>query len=1323
MLAKITCFFGLILLAVLGYSVDRPSPSMGALPFVFLENKGQVLDQRGEPNPEVLFLTQQLGVKVYITSHGLGYQFERHLTIPKTPDNSTNSRRPESDSVQVTTYRVAMNLIGANPNPVVVAEEPNTYYENYYNIPSAPEGIVSVHSYQRIVVRDVYPQIDWVIYSQAGAMKYDFVVRRGGDARMIRMQWDGALAMELTEKGGILVRSPLGEITEAAPISFVGNNQKEIGSAYILDGNVVRFAIDAYDRSESLRIDPALEWATYYGGNGLENAYGVAADSVGNSYLAGYSTSTSSISMGGFQNTFSGQQDGYLVKFDPAGVRVWATYYGGSGSDHAQAVAIDPSGSNIYITGNTASSTGIAFAGHQMTRGGGISPDAFLVKFTSTGLRTWGTYYGAIGADDGIGVAANATNVFLVGTTTSTSAIAVGGAQNSYGGGNADAFLAKFDAAGTRLWGTYCGGPAEDQGYHVCVDPVGNTYLAGTTFSSSGISLNGFQSTYAGNEDGFLVKYDVAGAKAWGTYYGGSAVDEGTGVAADTSGNVYLVGHTRSTSGIAFNGFLNSITGGLAAYLVKFSSNGARLWGTYFWHDVYAPYSAEAVICDRFGNPIIIGMENGHYAVVNSQPNPSWGDTDNYYFKYSPSGIPISQQFFGGNDTEVAWGIAADKLGNFFICGGTSSDSGMTFNGHQMVYGGGTSSDGYLMKFVDTCTNTSQAPTAVCQNITIAISGSSVNYVGDLVAAGSTTLCGGYLVRTATPNTLTCADIGVHNVTVQVFQPSTGLSSACSATVTVLDTLPPQITCPTNQVATAPLGQCSVVVNYTSPTAIDNCVTPTIVRTTGLASGASFPGGVTTTTYVATANGATDTCSFTVTVNDIQAPQITCPQNISGSTTIFSNCTYVANYATPMGTDNCGGAITSQTMGMSSGDAFPAGVTTNTFVVTDISGNTASCSFNVTVVDAQSPTLACPPNVYSTGSQGVCGGIVTFNSPVSTDNCPGAIITQNTGNPSGSVFLLGTTTNLYTVTDISGNTGTCSFTITVTDGVPPNITCPANIVQNSAPGTCYATISFPSPVATDNCTNVTTAHLSGPNSGSIFHIGITNEVYRATDAAGNSSTCSFTITVNPNNNVTQTINLCAGRSLVVGHSTYTLPGTYVDSLVASAGGCDSVVTTILTFEPPINTNVTVTNPTISADLGGAVYRWLDCNNGMSGIQGASGQTYAPTANGSYAVIVIVGNCSDTSACANVIVVGTEESSLHSLNGYPNPNGGQFKIDFGAIIADGSLAVYDGGGRKVYQQNLISTGSVELNLPFLSQGVYAVTISDGTTQKVIKMVKL
>ena len=162
----------------------------------------------------------------------------------------------------------------------------------------------------------------------------------------------------------------------------------------------------------------------------------------------------------------------------------------------------------MYLAGTTSSHYFIASGGHQTLIGGG--QDAFLVKFSNTGVREWGTFYG--GSSDEIGTSCGADdfgNVYLAGFTTSDSSIASGGYQNVYGGGDSDTFLAAFDSSGIGLWSTYYGGPAEDQGLACAIQDSSFVYLAGATRSTSDISYLGHQHAYGGTRDGFLVKFDL----------------------------------------------------------------------------------------------------------------------------------------------------------------------------------------------------------------------------------------------------------------------------------------------------------------------------------------------------------------------------------------------------------------------------------------------------------------------------------------------------------------------------------------------------------------------------------------------------------------------------------------------------------------------------------------------------------------------------------------------------------------------------------------------------------------------------------------------
>ncbi|MBK9453128.1 MAG: HYR domain-containing protein, partial [Bacteroidetes bacterium] len=103
---------------------------------------------------------------------------------------------------------------------------------------------------------------------------------------------------------------------------------------------------------------------------------------------------------------------------------------------------------------------------------------------------------------------------------------------------------------------------------------------------------------------------------------------------------------------------------------------------------------------------------------------------------------------------------------------------------------------------------------------------------------------------------------------------------------------------------------------------------------------------------------------------------------------------------------------------------------------------------------------------------------------------------------SGATFSSGTTTNTFTVTDASGTTTTCSFTVTVVDNQAPAITCPANISVNATSGQCTAIVTYTAPVGTDNCPGATTTQTAGLASGATFPVGVTTNTFRVTDASG-----------------------------------------------------------------------------------------------------------------------------------------------------------------------------------------------------------------------------
>jgi hypothetical protein len=278
------------------------------------------------------------------------------------------------------------------------------------------------------------------------------------------------------------------------------------------------------------------------------------------------------------------------------------------------------------------------------------------------------------------------------------------------------------------------------------------------------------------------------------------------------------------------------------------------------------------------------------------------------------------------------------------------------------------------------------------------------------------------------------------------------------------------------------------------------------------------------------------TTSFNVTVRDTQNPVISCPANIALDAEA-GTCGAVATYTAPVGTDNCAvGLSTAQTAGLASGSTFPTGVTTNTFVVTDAGGNTATCSFTVTVTDTQSPAISCQGNLTANTDAGQCDAAVAVPDVTFSDNCSGSSISwsstgattlSGSGQPGTQQFSPGVTTVTVTVTDTASpaHTASCSFTVTVTDAEVPTINCPSNITADNDSGAGNASIAVPDATFGDNCsgssiawsaTGATTGSGSGQIGTHVFNVGETTVTYTVTDGAtpANTATCSFTVTVN-----------------------------------------------------------------------------------------------------------------------------------------------------------------------------------------------------------------
>ncbi len=314
-------------------------------------------------------------------------------------------------------------------------------------------------------------------------------------------------------------------------------------------------------------------WSTYLGGSEDDLSRGIAVDMSGNALVTGETESSGWVS-GGWDTSHGGGSDAFVVKLSPSGDHLWSTYLGGSEDDRGYGIAVDAAG-NALVTGRTYSS-GWVSGGWDTSHGGGW--DAFVVRLSPSGDHLWSTYLGGGEWDFGFGIAVDMSGNALVTGYTFSSGWVSGGWDTSHGG-SYDGFVVKLSPSGDHLWSSYLGGSGTDYGYGIAVDAAGNALVTGRTDSAGWVS-GGWDTSLGGNYDGFVVKLSPSGDHLWSTYLGGSEHDYGKGIAVDASGNALVTGETGS-SGWVSGGWDTSYGGDMDAFVVRLSPSGDHLWSTY----------------------------------------------------------------------------------------------------------------------------------------------------------------------------------------------------------------------------------------------------------------------------------------------------------------------------------------------------------------------------------------------------------------------------------------------------------------------------------------------------------------------------------------------------------------------------------------------------------------------------------------------------------------------------------------------------------------------------------------------------------------------
>ncbi len=493
---------------------------------------------------------------------------------------------------------------------------------NYFIGSDPKRWRTGIPNFAKVKYTSLYPGIDLVFYGNEQTLEYDFVVAPGAEPKVIKLSFNGADKVELTEKGDLIVHSGGEKLTLHAPVAYqeIDGKRATVKSAFKrVAASEVAFEVANYDRSRELVIDPTLVWATYVAGNFLDIPNAIAVGPFDNPYITGFTCS------GNFPQTVGAGArlgcDVFVTKLDSVNTnRMYSAVIGGSAFDQAFGIAVDGEGA-AYVAGRSFSND---FPGAGPRQG---VFDAFVAKLDSNGLLVWSKLLGGsqpianilgLGWTQALGIAIpqgcpSNCEPYIAGQTTVTDLQPVNAFQ-AEAATLLSAYLTKLSADGTQItYQTYFNGagpswrrePANDViDFHrgkpengdgdaswangIAVDGQGKAYLTG------GANIATLDTTlgdpYKGTTDGWVAKFDPgasgAASRLWATYIGGSGYDLAHSIAlvpgCVSDCDSYITGETWSHDFPTTAGAYQTTFGGFQdQFVTKVNPLGAITYSTY----------------------------------------------------------------------------------------------------------------------------------------------------------------------------------------------------------------------------------------------------------------------------------------------------------------------------------------------------------------------------------------------------------------------------------------------------------------------------------------------------------------------------------------------------------------------------------------------------------------------------------------------------------------------------------------------------------------------------------------------------------------------
>lgn len=542
----------------------------------FVENKGQW--------PEAVQAAADIpGGKLWLESHKFKYQlFDSKFLEALHPGSGI-----VIDSVRSHVYEVTFENTS---NPMVRGEKPASYYLNYY-IGNENSWATRVQPFEAMYYSDLYDQIDLRYYSNAGNLKYDFIIHPNGNVSNIAFNINGANKLTL-ENGALHIQTSLGIIKELAPFAYqiINGKLKSVDCNYKLEGTRISFELGSYNDAFDLVIDPEVAFSTFIGSTASNFGFTASNDSQDNLIAGaavfgpGYPTTAGAYSSS-FLGVFNNYMDIAISKFSADGSQLlYSTYIGGSLQETPHSIVVD-SQDNIIVFGVTGSLDYPTTSGAYQTiftSGPTLSMqdfftsshelgcDLFLSKFSSAGALLNSTYVGG-NSNEGLNygdqlfynygdafrgeVNVDANDRIVVATVSEGGFPMNGvGPQQSFGGGWFDGLVFTMNSSLSQMINsTYLGGADHDACYAIEFTDDGNLIVAGGTRSINFPHVSAsHDDSYNDQTDGFICVLNSETLQLIsGTFVGTNAYDQVFFVQTDIDGNIYALGQSTGNMPIS----------------------------------------------------------------------------------------------------------------------------------------------------------------------------------------------------------------------------------------------------------------------------------------------------------------------------------------------------------------------------------------------------------------------------------------------------------------------------------------------------------------------------------------------------------------------------------------------------------------------------------------------------------------------------------------------------------------------------------------------------------------------------------------------------